>query len=325
MEPLISVIIPVYKVESYLRQCVDSVLRQTYKNLEIILVDDGSPDNCGIICDEYKEKDNRIKVIHKQNGGLSDARNAGLRIMTGSYVAFVDSDDWIESIMYETLLSNLLVYDADISYGGVIDEIETNGKTTPLRQSDYGADAFSESREQAMLRFFNGPWAAWDKLYRAELFQTIRFPVGEINEDEAIALHLIDLSRRVCYCNKPLYHYLRRVGSITTSTFSSSKLAWQRHCRENLRFIRQNYPQLEHAAAKRYRGSLLWTLTEIAMQSSCEEYQKDIDEMMLELHENTKQFNGIPFEWKSDRMRFMILKHLGFQNYRRILRVWRGV
>lgn len=114
---MLSVIVPVYKVEPFLKRCVDSIIHQTYKNLEIILVDDGSPDNCGAICDEYANKDDRIKVIHKENGGQSSARNVGIAIAKGDYIAFVDSDDWIDSDMYETLIGLAEKYDADIAEG----------------------------------------------------------------------------------------------------------------------------------------------------------------------------------------------------------------
>ena len=115
MEDLISIIIPVYKVEKYIYKCIDSVLNQTYKNLEIILVDDGSPDKCPEICEEYAKKDNRIKIIHKKNGGLSDARNAGLKVATGKYIGFVDSDDYIEKDMYQVLYNNIIKTNSDIS------------------------------------------------------------------------------------------------------------------------------------------------------------------------------------------------------------------
>jgi glycosyltransferase involved in cell wall biosynthesis len=231
MEPLISVIVPVYNVEPYLRKCVDSILNQTYRNLEVILVDDGSPDNCGAICDEYAARDTRIKVIHKTNGGLSDARNAGLDIMAGDYVAFVDSDDWIEPSMYKRLLALLLRYDADLAFGGVSDDLEQGEAITTVKQSNYGNTPFSESSVAAMRRYFQGSWAAWDKLYKAELFDTIRFPVGEINEDEAIVLHLLDRCKTVCYTNEIFYHYMRRPTgqSITSSAFSLKKLVWVKH------------------------------------------------------------------------------------------------
>lgn len=119
MNPLISVIVPIYNVEKYLVRCVDSIVNQTYKNLEIILVDDGSPDRCPQMCDDYAEKDSRIKVVHKKNGGLSDARNAGMAVATGEYISFIDSDDWIETSMFELLLNNIFQYDCEISCGGI--------------------------------------------------------------------------------------------------------------------------------------------------------------------------------------------------------------
>ena len=114
-EPKISVIVPVYKVEPYLRKCLDSIINQTYRNLQIILVDDGSPDNCGAICDEYASKDSRIEVIHQENGGVSAARNAGLKLAAGDYIGWVDSDDWIEPDMYAYMLENMQKYEADIA------------------------------------------------------------------------------------------------------------------------------------------------------------------------------------------------------------------
>ena len=270
MQPCISVIVPVYKVEPYLRQCVESIMNQTYSYLEIILVDDGSPDNCGAICDEYARKDSRIRVIHKENGGLSDARNAGLDIAAGDYIGFVDSDDWIEPQMYEKLLELLLKYGADMAFGGVADDVVSDGKAQTVKVSDYGNAPFSEDKLSAMCQYFQGSWAAWDKLYRRKLFDGIRFPVGEINEDEAIVLRLLDRCERVCYTNKVCYHYLKHTdgNSITSSAFSAKKLDWVKHCRDNLTFIREKYPELEIYALQRYRSSLLWSLSEIALQNT---------------------------------------------------------
>lgn len=270
MEPLISVIVPVYKVEPYLHKCVDSILAQTYRRLEIILVDDGSPDQCGAICDEYAEKDGRVKVIHKPNGGLSDARNAGMRIMSGELVAFVDSDDWIEPTMYERLYALLDQFQADMAFGGVADDWECGNAVTTTKTSDYGPTPFAEDAVAAMRRYFHGSWAAWDKLYRAKLFDGIFYPVGEINEDEAIVLHLLDRCDRVCYTNEIFYHYMRRDNgnSITTSAFSEKKLAWPQHCEANLHFVQEHYPELIPDAAARYRSSLLWALREMALSDS---------------------------------------------------------
>ncbi|MBR5126516.1 MAG: glycosyltransferase [Oscillospiraceae bacterium] len=288
--PLISIIVPIYKVEPYLRKCVDSILNQTYTNLEIILVDDGSPDNCGAICDEYARKDSRIRVIHKPNGGLSDARNAGMDIMTGSLVGFVDSDDWIEPQMYQRLYELMAQYDADMAFGGVADDVIRDGVVQTVKTSEYGVVPYAEGKENAMRRYFHGSWAAWDKLYRVDLFDGIRYPVGEINEDEAIVLHLLDRCRRVCYTNEVFYHYIRRVDgtSITTASFSEKKLVWAKHCRDNLAFIRKKYPQLEQDALARYRGSILWLMREIAMQK--DGYEEHWNSLRRELMENYNAF-----------------------------------
>lgn len=301
MEPCISVIVPVYKVETYLRKCVDSILSQTYQNLEIILVDDGSPDNCGAICDEYAQKDPRIKVIHKKNGGLSDARNTGMEIMSGEFVGFVDSDDWIEPQMYQRLYELIEHFDADMAFGGVSDDVLQDDSVRTVKTSNYGDVPFAEDKVAAMRRYFHGSWAAWDKLYRVELFDGIRYPVGEINEDEAIVLHLLDRCNRVCYTNEVFYHYIRRIDgtSITTSAFSDKKMAWVKHCRDNLAFIREKYPQLEKDALARYRGSILWILREICMQGLG--FDKEWKSLRSELRQSFAAF------WKTATLRDKIL------------------
>ena len=324
MSEKISVIVPVYKVEPYLRKCVDSILAQTYQDLEIILVDDGSPDACGVICDEYAKRDARIKVIHKPNGGLSDARNAGLDVMTGKYVAFVDSDDWIAPRMYETLLRMLKQFRADMAFGGVADDLEQNGKITTVKISHYGDEPFCESATEAMQRYFHGSWAAWDKLYDADLFRDIRYPVGEINEDEAIVLQLLSKCTRVCYTNEVFYHYMRRPssGSITTSSFSVKKLAWQAHCRDNLEFVKAHYPSLVSDAAARYRGSLLWSLTEIALSEG--DYTGETQALLSALRDQKELFCAAPFYYRQVRIRMWLLLHVPFSVYRAIIRFRRS-
>ena len=323
MKPLISVIIPIYNVEPHLHRCVDSICAQTYENLEIILVDDGSPDGCGEICEEYAARDGRVRVIHKPNGGLSDARNAGLDIMTGAYVAFVDSDDWIEPAMYERLLSHLINFQADMSVGGIVVEVEQGASVTIEKSVDYGAEPFSETNVEMMRRYLNSSWAAWDKLYKADLFNEIRYPVGEINEDEAIVLQLLDRCKTVCYTNEIFYHYIRRLNgqSITTSSFSTKKLVWPKHCRDNLAFVRENYPELELDAAARYRGSLLWALTEIAASEG--DYSAEAESLLRDLRQNAAVFHKAPFQYPSDRLRLRILLRAPFSVYRMLVR-WKG-
>lgn len=324
---LISVIVPIYNVEEYIRKCIVSIINQTYKNLEIILVDDGSPDGCGQICDEYKRIDSRVVVIHKENGGLSDARNAGLKVMHGKYVAFVDSDDWIEPEMYQRLYENMMTFHADMSFGGVADDIiDENGIEKSVKISNYGNTPFAENKISAMKRYFHGSWAAWDKLYKASLFDNVKFPVGEINEDEAIVIELLEQCDRVCYTNEVFYHYIKREnsGSITMSDFSKKKLAWQDHCANNLKIIQEKYPELEKDAAIRYRNSLLWSLTEIALSNSGEDFSKDISFLMKQLKENKKLFFSAGHFCKTDAIRMRVLLILGFNFYKKTIKLKRG-
>ena len=180
--PLISIIVPIYKVEQYLGRCVESIVNQTYKNLEIILVDDGSPDNCPAMCDNWACKDARIKVVHKQNGGLSDARNAGMDIAKGEYIAFVDSDDYVRSDMYELLYNNMQENESDISACGVemVREDETPiAMLTPL-------GSYVLNNEEAMIAIIEEDvlkQPVWYKLYKLKCVQNNYFPVGKYHED----------------------------------------------------------------------------------------------------------------------------------------------
>lgn len=324
---LISIIIPIYKVEPYLRRCVDSVLAQTYTDLEIILVDDGSPDNCGAICDEYAAKDPRIKVIHKQNGGLSDARNAGLDIMTGRYVGFVDSDDWIEPQMYERLMELMTQYDADMAFGGVADDVVENGTVRTVKTSDYGTTPLAEDKLSAMKRYFHGSWSAWDKLYKALLFHEIRYPVGEINEDEAIVLQLLEQCQRICYTNEVFYHYIRRWdgSSITTTPFSPKDLAWKNHCAQNLKHVQEKHPELEMDAASRYLSSLLWHLTKVSLVQDRSLFQNEINELMTELRSQKALFDRTPLPDFNSKVRYFIAVHFGFNIYKTVFDLFRRI
>ncbi len=259
MEPLISVIVPVYKVEPYLRKCVDSILNQTYRNLEVILVDDGSPDNCGAICDEYAAKDNRIKVIHKKNGGLSDARNAGLAVMNGEYLSFVDSDDLLPDDAVETMLTVAVAENADLVIGG-----HNRFEETPVPSSDKEIFVKRWKPAEAMADMLRNGCASWARLYRRELHQSVLFPVGEINEDEAIVLPLLERCGTVAVTNAVVYHYRCRPESITTARFSVKKLDWYSHCKTNLEWIQQHHAELEPLAIDRLGSSIVFLLDEMA-------------------------------------------------------------
>ena len=218
MDSLISIIVPIYKVEKYLDKCIESIVNQTYKNLEIILVDDGSPDNCPQMCDTWAKKDSRIKVVHKPNGGLSDARNAGMKTATGEYVAFVDSDDWIDANMMETLYDELVSSDSDVVACG-IRMVWDDGSPDKILTKMCGRKVFS-SKEEAMHNMIQGfciLQTVWNKLYKREKIVNIEFPFGQINEDEFWTWKAIANSDKVVFIDTPLYNYLQRSGSIMRS------------------------------------------------------------------------------------------------------------
>jgi glycosyltransferase involved in cell wall biosynthesis len=210
-KPLVSVIVPVYNVEKYLGRCVDSILGQTYDNLEVILVDDGSTDGCPAICDDYSLNDSRVKVIHKENGGLSDARNAGIEAMSGELVGFVDSDDYIERDMYEYLLSGMRNGAVGIACCPQIDTYEYR-KYYNVSNVDETFDSVAALEDLFFDRREN---YAWNKLYRAELWDGVRFPKGMNFEDIATVYKTYERARNVMYLREPKYYYIHRKSSIS--------------------------------------------------------------------------------------------------------------
>lgn len=220
--PKISIIIPIFKVEEYLKDCIDSVIQQTYTNLEIILVNDGSPDNCGAICDAYAKQDARITVIHKENGGLSDARNAGLDICTGDYIAFVDSDDVIHPRFIEVLYTNLLEASADISFCDFEKFTETkNIQFSKIHQSE----KINLNGLQMIDHLYDTNWmpknvVVWNKLYIREIFSNLRFPKGLVHEDGFVFLDIYKCNPPIIYSNLRLYYYRNNSESIMSKKFS---------------------------------------------------------------------------------------------------------
>ena len=260
MEPLISVIIPVYNVKTYLLACYTTVKNQTYKNLEIILVDDGSTDSSGKMCDEYALEDERVKVIHKINGGLSDARNAGLDIMTGEYVTCIDSDDIVSPDYISTLYTGAKQFDTDITVGTMRAFYESDyitwgqliGKNDKCEwQCLNRKDTLSKILLQAGVDV-----SACAKLYRSSLFEKIRYPLARLYEDLATTYKLIDCTNKVAITSKPIYGYRRnREGSITKSGFSMKEMELMISYKEFYDFILKNYPELKREANVRYAVS----------------------------------------------------------------------
>lgn len=219
----VSVIIPVYNVEKYIRKCIESVCGQTYRNLEIILIDDGSPDKSGEICDEYAAADSRIKVIHLENGGVSRARNIGLDMATGKYIGFVDSDDYIRPGMYETLVDNMEKENVDTVICGFISVTE-EGDVLPDKQIPIPVNDMVMTGEEAVKQLAGSGYLCFimimNRLYRKELFQKIRFPENKRYEDEYIAHHVLWQCRKVMVLNEPQYYYVHHSESFTGQEFT---------------------------------------------------------------------------------------------------------
>ncbi|KFI51591.1 glycosyltransferase family 2 protein [Bifidobacterium biavatii] len=219
-QPLISVIVPVYKVEQYLDECVSSIVAQTYRELEVILVDDGSPDDCPRRCDEWAARDGRIRVVHKANGGLSSARNAGLDVMRGELVAFVDSDDWIESDMIERLWRSLTDHHVDVAMCGTVKMFDDGSQN----HIDATLPAKTFSRDNALRSFLyhyeRMASAVWNKLFDASFFRgpdAVRFPEGLNSEDYFVLSRVYDRMNGLRFDPMPLYRYRIRRNSITTA------------------------------------------------------------------------------------------------------------
>ena len=265
MNDLISIIIPVYNVEQYLNRCIDSLIAQTYHNIEIILVDDGSTDSSSKIVDEYLSKDNRIRVIHKKNGGLSDARNKGIEISKGKYLTFVDSDDYVTKTYVETLYSTIIEYSADISICSYQVKYET-GQTLKKGKNKKGVYTTEEALKR-MLYHKDFDVSAWAKLYRKELFNGIFFPKGRLFEDAATTYKLIMKSKKISFNLKEEYYYIIRDKSITTNGFSLKKMDLIISTQEMYNDISSSYPKLKRAAKRRLVYAYLSTLSQLVQSN----------------------------------------------------------
>lgn len=242
---MISVIIPIYKVEQYLDRCVKSIVHQTYPELEIILVDDGSPDSCPMICDQWAKKDKRIKVIHKQNGGLSDARNAGMKAATGDYIAFVDSDDWVSHSYIELLYKALKEQNADIAAC----DVQITSSFQEQGDLQKHVPVYAYTAERALETVLQGQIfraIACNKLYKREQLVKYQFPVGKYHEDEFFTYKVIAQASKLVFVDEKLYFYFQREGSIMNSVSSKHLDALEAYT-ERLAFLKNCYPTLYSA------------------------------------------------------------------------------
>ncbi|MBR3755233.1 MAG: glycosyltransferase family 2 protein [Clostridia bacterium] len=229
---LVSIIVPVYNVEKYIHECVDSIINQTYKNIEIILVDDGSPDNCGKICDDYAKKDSRIKVIHKENGGLSDARNAGVALSTSEWISFVDSDDIIHPQTIELMFFALMKEKTDIATSQMVNF--EDGHIPETFHAELSRDyILNEVTEEFLMEVFEDSryHSACNKIINKKFLFQFPFALGRYHEDSPVISKMLYLSQRIVTVPYEMYFYRNNQSSITRSTFSLKKLdllwAWE--------------------------------------------------------------------------------------------------
>ncbi|MBR0136230.1 MAG: glycosyltransferase, partial [Clostridia bacterium] len=241
---LISIIVPVYKVEPYLDKCVSSIVEQTYTDLEIILVDDGSPDNCPAMCDAWAKKDARIKVIHKENGGLSDARNAGMDAANGEYILFVDSDDWIASETCEIMLARMTSTNSDIVS---CDAVRVWDGNMPQRKMMRDNEAHVLDRTEAMRALIQSTcliMTVWNKLYKAQIIKKIPFEKGKIHEDEIWSWQAIGAASRVATVSEALYYYRQRADGIMGDGYTGFPMIVIRAKQQRHDYIMKEMPAL---------------------------------------------------------------------------------
>lgn len=307
--PLISVVVPIYNVEKYLERCIESIRCQTYSNLEIILVDDGSPDNCGNICDDYEEKDNRIKVIHKMNGGLSDARNVGIKMVKGEYLTCIDSDDFVSPYFIENLWKAIEEFKCDIATSWFIEYYE--GNNIPKSQKLELKDVQILNRENfyEKLLYQNGvEVSAWGKLYRSELFRGIEYPIGKLYEDIPTTYLLIEKVSKIAVIPNIDYYYFQRQTSIAQAKFSLKKMDAIDHMGDFKNFIILNYPALQKAAECRYFSTVCNILFQI--------HEPEFEQQRRKLWNEIKRYRYSVMTNKNGRKKARIAAFLSYGGYK---------
>lgn len=293
-QKLLSIIIPIYNVEAYLEKCVNSVRNQTYKNIEIILVDDGSPDKCPEICDRFAKEDDRINVIHKENGGQGSARNMGLDIAKGDYIAFIDSDDYVDENMYEIMIEALERTDSDMSFCGFY----SHSGVRVVESTKFRNEHIWQNAEQLLEALFKVEAIGnpCNKVCKSELFSDIRFPEGVAREDIYIMHNLYGKCSRAVHTGKSLYHYLVREGSSEHQGFDPKFLISIQIAEDRREYVRANFPRLLSYADHSCYGERICAINMI-VRSGCEKLYPDIlDELKDYIRNNqpdTKEFKKL--------------------------------
>ncbi len=263
-QPLISIIVPVYKVEKYLNPCIESIVNQTYRNIEIVLVDDGSPDNCPAMCDYWASKDSRISVIHKENGGISDARNKGMAICSGKYISHVDSDDVIEPVYIEYLYKALIETNADFSICRFSDFTEE----PDIVDNNNISTITILSQDEILYRFCNGTHPhfhnVWNKLYKRELVENILFAEGFLAQDLYFSCQVFCKAKKAAYVNSILYHYRSRLDNVSSAYFKQRADAHEMLYR-CLQVIEQQHPNYSKDLKLYFYSYVLGTVNKMVL------------------------------------------------------------
>lgn len=281
--PEISIIVPLYNVEQYVNKCVDSILSQTFTDLEVILIDDGSPDSSGQIADDYAKHDSRVKVRHINNGGLSAARNAGIEIATGRYLGFVDGDDYIAPTMYEVLHQAITKADAQLAICGIYDVYPGHDpKQKPVFYREL-------NRDEATQMIFEGNIIsvhAVNKLYARAIFSELRYPVGKYHEDSYVILDVLAGCQRVAVDSQQLYYYLHREGSINTERFSDKQFDFIKAWQQNELRLAGSSPKLQHVAHQRVCFANMLVLDKMIRGQALTSYPKEKNAIVHYLRSN---------------------------------------
>ena len=315
----VSVIVPVYNVEEYLRHCLDSIISQTYKNLEIILIDDGSMDDSGRICDEYVKNDKRIKVVHKENGGVSSARNAGIREVTSEYIVFIDSDDYVDANYVELLLNEIVSRDADIAI--TTHYVEYPNKMPVVRYEKERVVLNPHNAIDRMLYDEGIDISPWGKIYKKELFSKIKYPEGRIFEDTAITPLLLMEAKKIAINNQPTYHYLiQNSNSITNSVFSGSKMELIDMTEGMCEKVLEKYPDLEKGTKRRIMFANLATLRQMVGVRVNNSLKKKI---MTYIKKNRMELLKDKRAGRRDKVAVLVT-YLGFYGFSYIWKLYEG-
>lgn len=288
MDELISIIVPVYNVEKYLRKCIDSIRNQTYTNIEIILINDGSTDTSGKICDEFKEQDERITVVHQENQGISMVRNMGIKLAKGNFIGFVDSDDYIENDMFETLYKLNKKYNSDISivsfyehYNEKIISVRNSKKLEILDKTEGLKELLIDIKIQSYL---------WNKLFRKELLNNIEFPEGKNFEDISAMLLIFEKSNKIVLLEEPKYHYVRRDNSIVGKKNYKTYKDYLEIIYDKFFYLDGKYEELNIYNAYNFIINMIWVYT-IIVTFDIKEVYEEYDKLFVLFKELINKYN----------------------------------